>query len=114
MPAATNPFWKLLRGWSHQQEAALHQMTERRAVGQRLAGFGKSERVDATIFLLAVAPFGLVLKSDLAGWERGTIWHAVFWMSAVWSAATLRCRRCCALAGIAQIHAAEGIVASAT
>ena len=63
MGSPTNPLAELLRRWSLQQGTALHQMTERKTAGQRVAGFSKSERVDAKFFLLAIAPFALVMVS---------------------------------------------------
>ena len=80
---------KVLDRWSRQQESALGQMTRRRTVGQRIAGFSKSERVDAKVFLFAVAPFVPIIVSDQAGWSRGTLWHAWFWVSVVWAIAIL-------------------------
>ena len=76
---------KLLDRWSHQQETALWQMTGRKTAGQRIAGFSKSERVDAKLFLSALAPFFPVMISDQLGWSRGTLWHAWFWVSVVWA-----------------------------
>ena len=84
----TGPFafvGKLLDRWSGQQGAALWQMTGRKTAGQRIAGFTKSERVDAKFFLLALAPFVPVMASDQLGWSRGTLWHAWFWVSVVWA-----------------------------
>ena len=76
---------RLLRRWSHQQETALWQMTGRKTAGRRIAGFSKSERVDAKFFLLALAPFIPVMVSDQLGWTRGFLWHAWFWLSAGWA-----------------------------
>lgn len=76
---------KLLRRWSNQQESALHQLSERKAVGHRIAGISKSERLDAKFLLLALAPFAPVLVSDQIGLERGILWHAWFWISATWA-----------------------------
>ena len=76
---------KLLDRWSGQQEAALWQMTGRKTAGQRIAGFTKSERVDAKVLLSALAPFVPVMVSDQLGWSRGTLWHAWFWVSVVWA-----------------------------
>ena len=76
---------KLLDRWSRHQETALWQMTGRKTAGQRIAGFSKSERVDAKLFLSALAPFIPVMISDQLGWSRGTLWHAWFWVSVVWA-----------------------------
>lgn len=76
---------KLLDRWSRQQETALWQMTGRKTGGQRIAGFSKSERVDAKLFLLALVPFIPVIISDQLGWSRGALWHAWFWVSVVWA-----------------------------
>lgn len=86
MRSPRGPFSKLLRRWSNQQESALHQLSEGKTVGQRLAGFGKSERVDAKILLLAIVPFVPVIVSDTLGWERGMVWNIWFWISVVWAA----------------------------
>ena len=75
----------LLDRWSHQQQTALWQMTKRKTAGQRIAGFSKSERVDAKFFLLAFAPFVPVMISDEFGWSRNLLWHVWFWLSAVWA-----------------------------
>jgi hypothetical protein len=60
-------------------------MTERKTAGQRVAGFSKSERVDAKFFLLALAPFVPVMISDQLGWRRGLLWHTWFSIRAVWA-----------------------------
>ncbi len=80
---------KLLGRWSNQQESALHQLLKRKTKGQRLAGFGKSERVDAKFILLVIAPFVPVIISDQVGWERGKLWHVWFWISAAWAVVIL-------------------------
>lgn len=72
---------KLLDRWSRQQETALWQVTGRKTAGQRIAGFAKSERVDAKLFLSALAPFIPVIISDQLGRSRGTLWYAWFWVS---------------------------------
>lgn len=79
----------LLDRWSKQQESALFQMMKRKTAGQRVAGFSKSERVDAKFFLLALAPFSVVAVSDQLGLSRGILWHAWFWLSAVWAVGIL-------------------------
>jgi len=76
---------KLLNRWGSQQEIALRQMTERKTADKRIDGFFKSERVDAKVFLLALAPFVPVLISDEIGWSRGVLWYAWFWLSVVWA-----------------------------
>ncbi len=80
---------KLLSSWSRQQESALRQMTNRKTPGQRVAGFSKSERVDAKFFLLALVPFVPVVISDQLGWTRGFLWHACFWFGVVWAVAVV-------------------------
>ena len=83
-----NPFQavrKLLGRWSAQQETALEQMTGRRKARHRIAGFAKSERVDAKFFLLALAPFAPVMVSDQLGWSRGVLWHMWWWISVIWA-----------------------------
>ena len=62
-------------------------MTQRKTAGRRVAGFAKSERVDAKFFLLALAPFVPVMISDQLGWGRGLLWQAWFWLSTVWAVA---------------------------
>lgn len=78
---------KLLIRWSNQQESALSQMTQRSTAAQRLGAFSKSERIDAKLFLLALAPFLPVMFSDQLGWSRGLLWHVWFWLSAIWAVA---------------------------
>lgn len=85
MAGNLSPLTKLLARWSRQQETALWQMTERKTVGRRIAGFAKSERVEAKFLLLAIAPFTLVMISDQIGWPRGVLWHVWFWLSAIWA-----------------------------
>lgn len=85
----TNRLSKLLRRWSGQQETALHQLSERKTVGQRLAGYSKSERSDAKFLLIAIAPFVPLLIADQLGWERGVLWLGWFWISAAWAAVAL-------------------------
>ena len=75
---------KLLSRWSRQQENALWQMTERETAGKRIAGFSKSERVDAKFFLLAIVPFVPVMISDGLGFSRSLLWYVWFWLSALW------------------------------
>ena len=77
---------KLIGRWSRQQETALWQMTERKTARHRVAGFAKSERIDAKLFLLALVPFLPLIVSDEVGWTRGVIWHGWFWLSASWAA----------------------------
>lgn len=76
---------KLLTRWSGQQESALSQMTRRKTAGRRIAGFTKSEHVDAKFLLLAPAPFVLLMASDLLNWARGTLWYAWLGVSVVWA-----------------------------
>ncbi|WP_264592286.1 hypothetical protein [Sphingobium sp. B10D7B] len=76
---------KLASRWSRQQESALLQMTRRKRVRQRIAGFAKSERVDAKFFLVALAPFVPIMISDELGWSRGIIWYAWFGLSVAWA-----------------------------
>ena len=85
MPRQLSMLRKLLDRWSRQQETALWQLTERKKPSQRIAGFWKSERVDARFLLLASMPFVPVMISDQMGWSRGTLWHAWFWLSVVWA-----------------------------
>jgi hypothetical protein len=80
------PFSKLMRRWSNQQLAALHALTERKTVGQRLAGYTKSERVDANFLLLALVPFVPLMISDQVGWSRSLLWEGWFWLSVIWAA----------------------------
>ena len=87
MRSPNNLYSKLLRRWSNQRASALHQLSEGKTMGQRLAGFGKSERVDAKIFLLAMFPFAPVMVSDQIGWQRGILWHIWFWISIAWAVA---------------------------
>jgi len=75
----------LLGRWSRQQDAALRQMAERKTASQRLAGYSKSERVEAKFLLLALAPFLPIMLSDQLGWSRGLMWHAWFWLSVAWA-----------------------------
>lgn len=64
---------RLLNGWSNQQESALSQMTNRKIVGKRIEGYGKSERVEAKFFLFASAPMILLFLVNDLGWERGLV-----------------------------------------
>lgn len=80
---------KLLDRWSVQQETALGQMTGRKTARHRIAGFAKSERLDAKFFLLAVAPFVPVIVSDELGWSRGVLWHLWCWLSVIWALAII-------------------------
>lgn len=75
----------MLGRWSRRQENALWQMTERETAGKRIAGFSKSERVDAKFFLLAIVPFVPVMISDELGLSRGLLWHVWFWLSSFWA-----------------------------
>lgn len=77
----------LLSRWSRQQEAALSQMTKGRTASRRIGGFARSERTEAKFLLLALAPFVPVMVSDQLGWQRNFLWHAWFWLSAVWAVA---------------------------
>lgn len=76
---------KLLDRWSAQQETALGQMTRRKKARHRIAGYAKSERLDAKFLLLALAPFVPVMVSDQLGWSRGVLWHMWCWLSVVWA-----------------------------
>jgi hypothetical protein len=76
---------RTLNRWSSQQESALSKMARGKTADRRVAGYSKSERVDAKFFLLAVAPFLPVIISDQIGWSRGTVWYAWFWLSVVWA-----------------------------
>ena len=80
---------KLIGRWSRQQETALLQMTERKTARHRVAGFAKSERIDAKFFLLALVPFLPLIISDEVGWLRGMIWHGWFWLSVSWAVVLL-------------------------
>ena len=79
----------MLDRWSVQQETALWQQTSRKTARHRIAGFAKSERLDAKFFLIAVAPFVPVMVSDELGWSRSVLWHLWFWLSVVWALAIL-------------------------
>ena len=59
-------------------------MTERKTVNDRIAGFSKSERVDARFLLLGLAPFTPIIFADEMGWERGLFWYLWFGISVVW------------------------------
>ncbi|MCJ8156206.1 hypothetical protein [Sphingomonas sp. LaA6.9] len=85
MVGPVRAFVRLLDRWSKQQETALLQMMKRKTAGQRIAGFSKSERADAKFLLLALAPFSVVAISDQLGLSRSTLWHAWFWLSAIWA-----------------------------
>jgi hypothetical protein len=74
-----------LNRWSHQQVAALWQMTNRKTVGERLAGYGKSERIEAKFFLFAVAPILPLMASDELGWTRSLLWKAWMCLSIAWA-----------------------------
>ena len=80
---------KLLARWSVQQETALGRMTGRKTARHRIAGFAKSERLDAKFFLLALAPFVPVVVSDQLGWSRGDLWHMWWWLSVIWALAII-------------------------
>lgn len=80
---------KLLDRWSIQQETAPGQMTGRKTARHRIAGFVKSERLDAKFFLLALAPFVPVMVSDQLGWSRGVLWHMWWWLSVIWALAVV-------------------------
>ena len=60
-------------------------MTKRKTAGKRIAGYGKSERVEAKFLLLAVAPNLPLLASDKLGWERGILWKGWMGLSIVWA-----------------------------
>ena len=79
----------LLGRWSRQQETALWQMTARETVGKRIAGYSKSERVDAKFFLLALAPVVPLMISDELGLSRGWLWHGWCWLSVLWAVVIL-------------------------
>jgi len=85
MENSDDPLSKLLRRWTNQQEAALHQLSERKTMGQRFAGLRKSERVDAKFFLLAIVPFVPMIIWDHLDWERGIIWKGWASLSVVWA-----------------------------
>ncbi len=76
---------RLLSRWSNQQEAALWQMTNRKTMGKRLAGYGKSERVEAKFFLLALSPTIPLMLSDMLDWERGFLWKAWMCLCIAWA-----------------------------
>lgn len=77
---------KLFGRGSRQQVIALRQMTEGKTVRHRVAGFAKSERVDAKFFLLAMVPFVPLIVFDEIGWSREVIWHVWFGLSIIWAA----------------------------
>lgn len=76
---------KFIGRWSRQQKTALWQMTERKTARHRIAGFTKSERIDAKFFLLAFVPFVPLIVSDEIGLPRGAIWQGWFWLSVAWA-----------------------------
>lgn len=59
-------------------------MTNRKTVSERLAGYAKSERVDAKFFLLGMAPVVPLIISDELGWPRGDLWTVWAVLSVVW------------------------------
>ena len=81
----TPPLRKLLDRWTRQQESALWQMTGRKTVGRRIAGFSKSEGIDAKFLLLALTPTVPLIISDQLGWSHGTLWNIWFWISVLWA-----------------------------
>ena len=64
-------------------------MTGRKTERHRIAGFAKSERLDAKFFLIAIAPFVPVMVSDQLGWSRGGLWHTGWWLSVIWALAII-------------------------
>ena len=59
-------------------------MTNRKTMGRRIAGYGKSERIEAKFLLLAMAPIVPLMVSDKLGWHRGFIWKAWMCLSIAW------------------------------
>ena len=76
---------RLLHRWSSQQETALWQMTNRKTMGKRIEGYGKSERIEAKFFLLAAVPMTTFSLASELGWVRGSVWDALFYLSVVWA-----------------------------
>ncbi|RSY88152.1 hypothetical protein DAH66_06835 [Sphingomonas koreensis] len=59
-------------------------MTNRKTVGERLAGYAKSERVEAKFFLFGMAPVVPLIISDELGWPRGSLWTVWAVLSVAW------------------------------
>ena len=85
MLAVVSAFRRMLARWSLQQETALRRMGEGQTAPDRLSGYWKSERAEAKFFLLALAPFLLIVVSDQLGWPRGPLWHVWLWISFAWA-----------------------------
>ena len=77
----------LMNRWGGQQETSIWQMTNRKSVDGRIAGYVKSERAEAKFFLFAMLPFVPLMIWDWAGMPRGlprTIWAGLSVLWAVW------------------------------
>jgi len=59
-------------------------MNNRKTVGERFAGFTKSERVEAKFFLFGMAPVIPLIISDELGWPRGSLWTVWAVLSVTW------------------------------
>jgi cell division protein FtsW (lipid II flippase) len=59
-------------------------MTWRKSAGQRLAGYSRSNKVEAKFLLLAAAPFCLVLISKELGLS-GSVLLLGLWLSVIWA-----------------------------
>jgi hypothetical protein len=75
----------MLRSWSREQDASYKQMVEGKTVGRRFGGYTRSERVEKKFFLLAMAPWGLLMLPDWVGRPRGASWHIWMWLSIAWT-----------------------------
>jgi hypothetical protein len=84
MPRLLRSFARLLNRWSRQQETALWQMSYRKTMRDRFAGIRKSDRVEAKLLLLALAPWGLLAFWDEHGYPRGIVEDVFTWLSVGW------------------------------
>ena len=67
MSLLPRPIVMLINRWARDEETALRQMTDRKTAAGRLAGFSRSEKVEAKFILFAFAPFSLVLIAKQFG-----------------------------------------------
>jgi len=84
MPLLPQSLSLLLHRWSRDEETALRQMTERRTAMGRLAGYSRSEQVEAKFLLFAAAPFCLVLLAKEIGLS-GKLLTVGLWLSVAWA-----------------------------
>jgi hypothetical protein len=75
----------LLRRLAGEQDVSLQAMTEGKTVGSRLGGYTRGERVESKFFLLALAPFCVLIVADGFGWELGIVGEVWMWLSIAWS-----------------------------